>query len=572
MENSNTLFIHLAIVLGLCAGTGYIVKTLRLPLLIAYLLIGVFLSSLRVFDIDSSQVLNVLPGIGVALVMFFVGLELNLRELKFLGKPIIITGLGQIFISSLSGFYIALLLGFSSSEAMLLGAGLAFSSTIVVVKMLLEKRDLKSLHGKLSLGITLLEDLVAIVILMALTVGSSVLNLGLQSGMPILTLVVKGVFLLGLSLFLSRYILTRVFKAVADSTELLFLSAISWCFIFVTLSLLLGFSVVIGAFLAGVALASSPFHYAIQSKVKPLRDFFVTLFFVYIGSHVIFQDLAIVLPLVILFTLFVFIVKPIIFLLFLGAFGFRRHTIFQTSLILSEVSEFSLVVMIVGFQLGLVSQAGLTAMALVGVISIISSSVAISYSKPVYRVMTPFIDLFVHNKFVHKIEEYNNDVSVSDHVIVVGAHRIGGAIVKYLKREGIPFLVLDFNPEVIQTLISEKINAFYGDIGDSEILEFLNLGECKLIISTAQNLDDNLMLLSEVKRRKVNAVVIARSVAASDARKLYEAGASYVILPEIVSGDYITQILKNHWPNMSFFKNRPEIELSKLARNHLALE
>lgn len=572
MENSNTLFIHLAIVLGLCAGTGYIVKTLRLPLLIAYLLIGVFLSSLRVFDIDSSQVLNVLPGIGVALVMFFVGLELNLRELKFLGKPIIITGLGQIFISSLSGFYIALLLGFSSSEAMLLGAGLAFSSTIVVVKMLLEKRDLKSLHGKLSLGITLLEDLVAIVILMALTVGSSVLNLGLQSGMPILTLVVKGVFLLGLSLFLSRYILTRVFKAVADSTELLFLSAISWCFIFVTLSLLLGFSVVIGAFLAGVALASSPFHYAIQSKVKPLRDFFVTLFFVYIGSHVIFQDLAIVLPLVILFTLFVFIVKPIIFLLFLGAFGFRRHTIFQTSLSLSEVSEFSLVVMIVGFQLGLVSQAGLTAMALVGVISIISSSVAISYSKPVYRVMTPFIDLFVHNKFVHKIEEYNNDVSVSDHVIVVGAHRIGGAIVKYLKREGIPFLVLDFNPEVIQTLISEKINAFYGDIGDSEILEFLNLGECKLIISTAQNLDDNLMLLSEVKRRKVNAVVIARSVAASDARKLYEAGASYVILPEIVSGDYITQILKNHWPNMSFFKNRPEIELSKLARNHLALE
>lgn len=572
MENGNQLFLHLAVVLGLCAIAGFVVKSLKLPLLVAYLLIGVFLASLRIFDVNGSQTLHILPGIGIALVMFFVGLELDLKELKSLGKPIIITGLGQILISSITGFSIAMLLGFEQTASVLLGIGLAFSSTIVVVKMLLEKQDLKSLHGKLSLGITLLEDLVAIIVLMVLTVSSSFLNLGLQSGLPILALIIKGVFLLGLSLFLSRHILTRIFRAVASSSELLFLSAIAWCFVFVATALLLGFSVVIGAFLAGIALASSPFRYAIQGKVRPLRDFFITLFFVYIGSHVVFQDIFEVLPLVVIFTGFVLLVKPILFLLFLGAFGFKKHTIFKTALGLSEVSEFSLVVMIVGFQLGLVSQAALTAMALVGVLSIITSTVAISYSKSIYEVLAPFVGFFVHGKYAYQMEEGKSDAEISDHVVVIGAHRVGGAVVEYLQKMEVPILVLDFNPEVVQNLIGKNMNVIYGDISDPDIFEFLNWQKAKLIISTAPSLDDNLLLLSEMKKRHASSVVIVRAANAEEAEALYKHGADYVILPEIVSGDFLAQALKQHWHNLGYFKDRPKIELQKLKRFQYALD
>lgn len=572
MNHSDALFLQLAVILGLSAILGFIIKSLRLPLLVAYLVAGLLLSVFQIFDVSTAQALSFLPEIGIAFVLFFVGMELDIKEIKNLGKPILVGGLGQIIISTTAGFLLASVLGFGVTESFYLGAGLAFSSTIVVVKLLLEKKDLGSLYGKLSLGILLLEDLVAVLLLMIMTVSSSYLNLGLQNNLPLITLIIKGIFLIILAFVLARYVLEKVFSAVAKSAELLFLSAVAWCFIFVAVSLLLGFSVVIGAFLAGVALANSPFHYEIQGKVKPLRDFFVTLFFVYLGSQVVFQQLATVLPLILIFTLYAIIIKPIIFLLILGIFGFRKHTIFQTALNLSQISEFSLVVLMVGLQLGVVSEAALTAIALTGVVSIIISSTMITYSRQIYHKLLPFIGFFEHGDFIHQSERKKREAELEEHVILVGAHRIGGEIIKFLKRERVPFLVLDFNPAIVQKLAEERVHALYGDVGDPEILEFLNLEKCKLIISTADNIEDNLILLAEVKRRKARAVLLLRATSVTEAQELYKAGADYVMLPEIVTGEFIAQILKDHWPKMSYFHDRPDVELNKLSRNHLAFE
>lgn len=572
MEGTNSLFLQLAVVLGLSAALGFVVRTLRLPLLVSYLAAGLLLSLFQVFDLAHSEVLTFMPEIGIALVLFFVGMELDIKEIRNLGKPIIAAGLGQIIFSTMAGFVIAQALGFSEIESFYLGAGLAFSSTIVVVKLLLEKKDLNSLYGKLGVGILLLEDLVAVILLMVMTVGSSFLDSGLQNNFPLVALFIKGALLMILAFGLSKYVLETIFTAVARSAELLFLSAVAWCFVFVAASLLLGFSVVIGAFLAGIALANSPFHYEIQGKVKPLRDFFVTLFFVYLGSQVVFEQLGAVLPLILIFTIYALVMKPVIFLLILGLFGFRKHTLFNTAIGLSQVSEFSLIVMVVGFNLGIVSQAALTAMALTGVISIIFSSIMITYSKVIYKKLIPVVSFFEHGRFVHQEESLLGSLVLEDHVILIGAHRMGGEIIKFLKREKIPFLVVDFNPRVVKKLMGERVHTLYGDLGDPEILEFLNLEDSKLIISTAQDADDNLMLLLELKRRKAKAITMVRASDSSEAKVLYEAGADYVILPEIVSGDFISGLLREHWPNMSFFKHRPEIELNKLSRNHLSFE
>src|SRR3989344_7128180 len=295
MEN---VFIQLAIILALCCTLGYLTKKFKLPLLIAYLFGGLILSSIAAFDIHTSEALQFLPEIGIAFMLFLVGMELDLREVQSLGKPIFVAATMQIIITTLIGSTIASTLGFGGVEAVYLGLGLAFSSTVVVVKLLLDKKELSSLYGKLSLGILLLEDLIAVIILLGMTAGA---GLSLSNILPVSVFFIKIIALIVTAILLNKYLLSAIFKMVSDSGELLFLTSLAWCFSFITLASILGFSVLIGAFLAGVVLASSPYHFHIQGKVKPMRDFFLSLFFVYLGTRVNFSHLGSLYPLIFIF-------------------------------------------------------------------------------------------------------------------------------------------------------------------------------------------------------------------------------------------------------------------------------
>lgn len=548
MDNA---IVQLALILLISSGLGVLVLRLKLPLVVSYLLAGVALSFLSVFDTSHSLVLHILPEIGIAFVLFLIGMELDLREIKTLGLPIISSAIGQIILTTLGGYVIAALLGFNTTESIYLGLGLAFSSTVVVVKMLLEKQDLASLYGKLSIGILLVEDLVAIGVLMMISVSSSALNLGFQQSLPLLTLVLKAIGLFLLTFVLSKYVLERLFDVVAKSTELLFFTAITWCFAFTALAVLSGFSVEIGAFLAGVALASSPYHLQIQGKIKPLRDFFLTLFFVYLGSQVKVEYIISSLPTVIIFTLFALLIKPLIYMLILGIFGFRKHTYFQTALNLSQISEFSLIVLVVGVNAGLVTQLPLSIMASVAVLSIIISSILIFSSKRLYKVFLPFLGFFEHKEKVHFLET-NLENKFDEHIIIVGAHRVGGPVVDYLRKAEIPFLVMDFNPHIVKTLREQSVKVIYGDIGDPDVLDSLQIEKAKLIISTASYMSDNEMLLEECKRRKTSATIVVRAEDKAHGEALKALGADYIISPEKVSGVYLVNQIRNHWPKAHF--------------------
>lgn len=568
----DNIFVQLAIILGISSLLGYVVVKFKLPLLIAYLVGGLLIASSAIFDPRASEVLHFLPEIGIAFVLFLVGMELDLREIKDLGKPIILAGLLQIIITTIAGATIANLLGFGMMESWYLGVGLAFSSTILVVKLLIDKKDVGALYGKLAVGILLLEDLLAVALLVFLTVSSSFLGLGLQQAFPILTLILKAALLFGLALAFSRFILPVVFKAVARQNELLFITALAWCFIFISFAIFLGFSVVIGAFLAGVALANSPFHYQIQGKVKPLREFFVALFFVYLGTRVDFTGIGKIYPLMIIFTLYTLLAKPAIFLLLLGIFGFRKHTMFQTALSLTHISEFSLIVMLVGFQLGIVSQSALTVIALSAVLSMIIASVMITHANKLYKKLSKLLSFFERKNYKHFLEKGQTDENLKGFVIVIGARRVGGEIVKLLKREKIPQIVLDFNPHQVEALVQEKIPVLYGDMGDPEVLDGLNLQDARMVISTSASLEDNLLLLEELSSRRINIPVIIRADTADDARDLYKAGADFVIIPEILAGDFLVEKLKEHLNDGDFFKDRSKIELERLSRKTLAWE
>lgn len=547
----DNIFVQFAIILSVSSILGFLALKLKLPLIVSYLLTGVAISAFSVFRTGDSMILHVLPEIGIAFVLFLIGMELDLKEVKSLGLPIILTAIGQVIVSTFLGFLISRWLGFGQKEGIFLGLGLAFSSTVVVVKMLIEHRDLSSLHGKLSIGMLLVEDVVAITCLMVISVSASAFNLGLQDSWPIFALVLKGLGLFVLTFVLSKYLLRKIFDKVAKSTELLFFTSITWCFIFTALSMLAGFSVEIGAFLAGVALASSPYHFQIQGKIKPLRDFFLTLFFIYLGSQIRFDYLSDGIWAIIIFSVYALVIKPLIYILLLSRFGFRKHTLYLTALNLSQISEFSLIVLVVGLNYGIVSPMAVSVMATVGVISIISSSILIYQSRKLYRFVLPFIRLIERKRGSHYVE-IKSQLGLMDHVVIIGADRIGRPIVEYLTREGIPLVVMDFNPHVVKKLEEKGVNVIYGDVGDPEVIESLDLENTRLVISTAPALEDNEILLTEIRKRKSDAKVVMRAEDKNHAETLKKLGADYVILPEKVSGVYLVNQIKTHWPKIVF--------------------
>lgn len=548
----DSIFIQFAIILSISSFLGLVALRFKLPLVVSYLLAGVAISFLGgVINTQDSLILHVLPDIGIAFVLFLIGMELDLREIKSLGFPIVVAALGQIVVTTTAGFLVAGALGFGIRGGILLGLGLSFSSTVVVVKMLTEKQDFSSLYGKLSIGILLIEDLVAIAVLMAISVGTSVANVGLQEALPLLALVLKAIGLFVLTFFLSKYVLQTVFDKVARSVELLFFTSITWCFAFTTLALLAGFSIEIGAFLAGLALASSPYHFQIQGKIRPLRDFFLTLFFVYLGSQMKVEFLLTGASIIFIFTLFALFFKPVVYMFILGLFGFKRHTIFQTAVNLSQVSEFSLIVLVVGANFVGVGERTVSIMAAVAVITIIISSLMISKSRSIYKTATPFLKIFDRKKRKHFLEAESLG-EMEDHVVLIGAHRMGGPLVRYLKKENIPFVVMDFNPHLVGRLKSEGVDVVYGDIGDPDVLDNLHFEKTKLIVSTAPNIDDNEILLTECKRRGSKAKILMRVEDEEQGEKLKSLGADYVILPERITGSYLVKQIRNHWPEINF--------------------
>lgn len=566
----NNIFTQLALILTLSSVLGFLIFRLKLPLLIAYLLSGLVLAAFLSLDVSKSYALSFLPEIGIAFVLFLVGMELDLREIRSFGKQIIISGVLQIVITSILGTFIAQTFGFDLKQAVLLGVGLSFSSTVVAVKLLIEKKELTALHGKLSVGILLLEDLLAVLILLVLTSSASFLQTTFSHAFPLMALLVKIIILSSFAILLSKIVLPKIFEAVSDSSELLFLTALAWCFGFVTLSVLLGFSILIGAFLAGVALASSPYHFQIEGKIKPMRDFFVSLFFVYLGSKVNFSDIILVFPLIVTFTVYAVFIKPVIFLLLLGMFGFKKHTMFKTAINLSQISEFSLIILLIGLNLRVSSPEALSVIAFSTVFSFMISSLMISRANYIYKFVSKGVSFFERGTKKFWQEEPLDELS--DHVVVIGAHRIGGEIVKFLKKEKIPQVVLDFNPHQVELLLSLQIPIIFGDMADPDILDLLKLDEAKLIISTARDINDNKLLIEEVRTRHSHIPIIVRTETIKEARALYKYGADYVLIPDILAGELLLQVVKDHLGDKSYFRDRPRVEMEKLSRKTLAWE
>ncbi|MBI2576875.1 cation:proton antiporter [Candidatus Woesearchaeota archaeon] len=529
-------FLEIAIAVIAATVLAYLARLLRQPPLVGYILAGIILGPAVLNAFSSTDLFHTLSAFGTAFLLFIVGLNLRLGLFRDIGPVAFFIGFGQMAFTWLSGFWLSKLLGFSPVESVYLGIVVAFSSTIIVVKLLSDKEQLQTLHGKLSLGILLVQDLAAIIVLVVMDgiapAGSS--SSGIAAAMA------NGMALAFIAFFLGFTIIPKIFRFAARSTELLFISGISWCFLLAAVSASLGFSIEIGAFLAGITLSHLPFSQELIGRVKPLRDFFLLLFFVVLGAQMLLGVSGKILFSVALFVLLVIVGKPLLTMALLGWYGYKKKTSFLTGIALAQVSEFSLIIAFLGQQIGHLTQPFVAAITLLSVTTILLSTYGITAGERMYSFFGPLLTVFERKK---ALQENPQPSGTPYDVILVGFHRMGHSIYSSLSSQSFSTLIVDINPTVTCYASQKGIPAMYADIGNPETLSILKGMKPKAVISTAPSFEDNLGLIQAFTSAK-KPLLLATAHHIGEAIRLYSAGADYVILPHILGGEAVGALIQ----------------------------
>lgn len=562
----NTVLLDLAVIMGVATILGIIARLLGQPLLLAYLAAGIVISGLGFLQFGQESALKTFADLGIMFLLFLVGLEINYTSLRMVGKASLIVGIGQIILTFAIGFLIGILFGFPLVSSAYIAIALTFSSTIIIVKLLSDKRDINNLYGKISIGLLLVQDFIAILLLIFLS--------GIEAGNDMLAAnlaltVLKGAALFAIMLALGKTLLPAAVRLVGASQELLFLTSIAWVFALVTLVQYIGFSLEIGGFLAGLALANSSEHFEIASRIRPLRDFFIVLFFVILGSFVAGSDFSgLSLP-IIAFSLFVLIGNPLIVLGIMGIMGYRKRTSFLTGITVAQVSEFSLILAALGLRLGHITPQDTALIAATGVISIAISAYMIMYAETLYQWCSPFLGIFQRT---HTIENGQNPKELAKSIILIGYHRTGQSIATNLDKKDL--LIVDFDPESIELLRQHGFDFLFDDVNDAQMFHRLNLSKAKLIISTSPELQVNLGLLVALKKlkqkRSAHWRIIVRARTEEELRVLYENGADYVLLPHFTAGQHLGKLI-NSKKVLTSLKRLRENDLRMLTKEQRLL-
>src|SRR3989344_3135887 len=531
------LFLDLGLIIIVATILAFLARLIKQPVIPAYILTGYLLGPWRGLITDKTTI-QTLSEIGITFLLFIVGLEIDFRKLKHIGLAGSLGGVIQIVAVFATGFIVAALFGFVPLEAIYIGIVITFSSTMVVLKLLSDKRELDTLHGRITIGILLLQDVFAIFALSILA------TLDHFSAAALLKSVFGSIVIIVIAWLLSKYVFPRMFKIPADTQELLMLLSIGVLFLFAIAFNYIGFSIAIGAFIAGVTLANLPYNIEIIGKVTSLRDFFATLFFVSLGMELVIKDFGhLVLPLIV-FLAIIMVFKPLLVSFVTAYFGFKKRTAFYTGMSLAQISEFSLIVVSQGLYLGHVSQDIFSLTVLLGAISITMTSYFIKYDTAWYYRFSrrlEFLDKWT--KSDQEELEYKPDFKAE--AIVLGHNRIGFSIARTLRKLRRKMMVVDFNPEVVKYMMQNKIPCMYGDVGDLETIQRLPFKTARLVISTIPDVRDNLLIVKKSKEANKKIIVYVTANDVETALTLYDAGADYVILPHFLGGEHVSLLIQN---------------------------
>ncbi len=556
-----TIFMELSIVILLALVVTAIMQLLKQPLIIGYILTGILVSPYYLDLIQASDAFTTFAQIGIVLLLFMVGLNLNPRTIQTVGKTSLVTGVGQILFTSGIGFFLGILLGFPTLTAAYIAVALTFSSTIIIMKLLSDKGDLETLYGKISVGFLIVQDLIVILALMFIT-ATVAAGPGLTS--YFFSTFLTGLGLLAILLLVSIYVLPIITNAIAKNQEFLLLFSLGWGLSLAAVSHYFNFSIEIGALVAGVTLSMSPYKYEISAKMKPLRDFFLILFFISLGSQMVFVNISSYLLPIAIFSAFILVGNPLIVMVLMGLLGYTKRNGFLAGLTVAQISEFSLILVALGARAGHVTNEILSLVAIIGLITIAGSTYLIIYANKIYPRLSKYLGVFERKG--KKVDEHKYHGNDSPEIIIFGYNRIGYDIVESLKKTKKKFLVIDFDPETITKLAKEGIDCKYGDANDFELLNELDLSKIKMTVSTIPNADTNLLLIKKIRETNKKAIITVVSHQIDEVERLYEAGATYVLMPHFLGGHHMAVLIREYGLNPKKFLKEKAIHLEQLKK------
>lgn len=530
-----------------------VARKLKQPVLLAYLVTGLVLGPALLDIVGETQTLTLMSELGLGFLLFLVGIEMNLEDIKEILKPISIIAVGQTILQTGLAFVVPYALGFGLFETTIIALCTVFGATPVIVKILTEKDELQSLPGKLDVGVLVLQDIYLILIVALINSGS------LTQPDQILGTLVKIIGLIGviavLSLLSSRYILDDVFKRIADNKHAFFVHGIAWAFLFISIAEYLGLSVEVGAFLAGLGLGQIPYREELRERIRPLTDFFMVIFFSTLGLTLSIDNLQAYWVEAVIASGVMMIGNFLIMFYLIDRMKFTPRTSFIGSINMTQVSEFSLVVGALAVQQGYIGNDILGYISVMALLTISISTYLINYNKEIYQKIEHLLE-WLESKEKKDIEIDQ----IEDHAVIIGYDEIAEKICKKLHREN-EILVIDKSPENTQKLAESPYEYIYGDFKHGEIREGSNLEDAAFAISFSDERNINLKLLEEELEDCVK-IVTAESL--EDATEFYDLGADYVILENILAGNRIGEYLELYLEDEELFIEEVKSELQHI--------
>lgn len=523
------LFTEMAVLLLFASVVGALGVRLRQPLIVAFIAVGILVGPSVLGWVSANDQIDLLAKFGITLLLFIVGLKLDLHIIRTMGPVALATGLGQVVFTSIIGYLIAIAFGMSAVAALYVAVALTFSSTIIIVKLLTDKREVDTLHGRIALGFLIVQDLVVVLVI----IGLNVLNATGEAALTyaVFAILVKGAgFLLAVGLAM-RYLLPRLLHMMSRSQELLVLFGIAWGVALAALGAALGFSKEVGAFVAGVSLASTPYRDALGARLTSLRDFLLLFFFIDLGARLDLGLLGGQLVESLVFSLFVLIGNPLIVMVIMGVLGYRSRTGFLAGLTVAQISEFSLILGALGVSLGHIDRETMGLITLVGLITIVLSTYMIIYSHPLYERLAPWLRIFERKRIHREAEQDSVPNDAVPLVILFGLGRYGNNIARVLRERGWRVLGIDYNPDLVRKRDTMEYPVMYGDAEDPEFIATLPLAQACWLVSTVRERHVNLTLIHSLRLHGYRGRIAVTAQAPEDVTRLEQAGADLVLLP-----------------------------------------
>lgn len=543
---TSTIFNEVAALLVLAAGVGFIGVLLKQPLIVSFIAVGILTGPSMLNVARSSEPIDLLAELGIAVLLFLVGIKLDVKLVRSLGFVALATGLGQVIFTSVFGFLICLALGLDPVTSLYVSVALTFSSTIIIVKLLSDKRELETLHGRIALGFLIVQDIVVVLAMIAL----SAFGVGTRTDAgpaDILAVLGSGLALLALVLLFARFGANRLTERLARTPELLIAFSLALAAVFAAAGESLGFGKELGGLLAGVALASTPFRDAIAARMAPLRDFLLLFFFIALGAQLDLGGLGQSGWAAVVLSLFVLVGNPLIVVLIMARMGYHTRTGFLAGLTVAQISEFSLIFMAMGVSLGHVTGTSLGLVTLVGLITIAASTYMITYSHQLHRLCEPLLGFVKVNRRSPSVHAEPGEVDGPD-VIVFGLGRYGGAIGAGLKAAGRRVLGVDISPRALRDWQSRGNEGVFGDVSDPEFLASLPLDAAEWVVATIRpsdpgvsHADPRRVLLHQLRAMGYSGRVAVTSTDQAPDQYILEEGADLVATPFADAAQQVVQ-------------------------------